>query len=211
MKKLFVNDRFYLAMVLCAVIGNVLDTIIFAVVVNEFPISKVQLLIRVVCLIALYISYRKHSKNVMKGLMGALLMAQLLTAIGLLSNMNFPIDIICVPVFAVLSLLLLINHFVINSDHHSSPVMVRINQILGILLVVNEIIWAGNLVITMYSTFILALQIANVIGCIGMVLSIICVESRLDAYRIDREVAGWTEEKGYPEGYVHEYEKKENK
>jgi len=29
----------------------------------------------------------------------------------------------------------------------------------------------------------------------------VCVESRLDAYRLDRETAGWSEEKGYPEGY----------
>jgi len=28
---------------------------------------------------------------------------------------------------------------------------------------------------------------------------------------LDREAAGWTEEKGYLEGYVHEYEKKDDK
>jgi len=53
--------------------------------------------------------------------------------------------------------------------------------------------------------------IADVIGMLSyscMVAAIVCVESRLDAYRLDREAAGWTEEKGYPEGYVHEYEKK---
>ena len=38
---------------------------------------------------------------------------------------------------------------------------------------------------------------------------ICCVESRLDAYRIDRENAGWTEDNGYPEGSVHEYQKKQ--
>jgi len=42
----------------------------------------------------------------------------------------------------------------------------------------------------------------------GVTAAIVCVESRLDAYRLDREEAGWTEEKGYPEGYVHEHQKK---
>jgi len=53
-------------------------------------------------------------------------------------------------------------------------------------------------------------SIFDIIGFIGTALVVVCVESRLDAYRLDREAAGWTEEKGYPEGYVHEYEKKDN-
>jgi len=45
-------------------------------------------------------------------------------------------------------------------------------------------------------------------GFACMTATIVCVESHLDAYRIDREAAGWTEEAGYPEGYVHEYQKR---
>ena len=48
----------------------------------------------------------------------------------------------------------------------------------------------------------------DVIGFIGMTSVVVCVESRLDAYRMDREAAGWTEERGYPEGYVRPKDQK---
>ena len=39
------------------------------------------------------------------------------------------------------------------------------------------------------------------VGFAAIMASIVCVESRLDTYREDRENAGWTEEKGYPKDY----------
>jgi len=209
MKKMFTSDKFFLAMVLCAVVCNVIYTVLSIVVYNRAVGPKLQLLLRILCVVCLYVSYCRHSKNVMKGLMGALLMAQLTTATNMLSNMStiFPINKFTVPVFAGLSLLLLINHLIINSDRHSSPVMIRINQVLLILLVVNQAIWSTYIILSDFSALCLIRQICNFVGFTGMHAVVVCVESRLDAYRLDREAAGWTEEKGYPEGYVHEYEK----
>ncbi len=213
MKKIFTNDKFFLAMVLCAVIGNAAFIVLSKVLYNASIISKLQLILYVLCAIGLYISYTRHSKNVMKGMMGALLMAQLSTATGLLSKISFPIEKITISLcavfsYAVFSLILLVNHYIINSDHHSNSAMVRVNQIILILLVINQVIWSAYFVISEFSVLVLINGLCNVLGYVGLSSIVVCVESRLDAYRLDREAAGWTEEKGYPENYVHQYEKK---
>lgn len=112
------------------------------------------------------------------------------------------------PPWAVFLAILFINHFIINSVHHSKPVNIRINQIAALLYFVDCLAWD----ITWALSFPLGIETVGAciecISCTGLIATIVSVESRLDAYRIDREKAGWTEEKGYPEGYVHEYEKR---
>ena len=85
MKKLFTNDTFFLAMVLCSICEIIFAIITISVFHNSDQACLV-LNIRVLCVFALYISYKKHNKNVMKGMMGALLMAQLITAILRISD-----------------------------------------------------------------------------------------------------------------------------
>jgi len=207
MKKLFTNDKFFLAMVLCAVIGEAVYACINIFVYRYAIQAQFTLIFRVLCVIFLYSSYRKHSKNVMKGMMGALLAAQLITAIQYLSEFLIPAEYICLPLFAILSALIFINHFIINADHKASPSMVKLNQILVVLLFINDAVLEISWFAANPTSFCFVVSVANIIGFLGMSTSIVCVESRLDAYRLDREKAGWTEEKGYPEGYVHEYQK----
>ncbi len=211
MKKLFTNDKFFLAMVLCAVVCE-LAYALCNITLGDYAVqSQLVLLFRILCVLVLYSSYKKHSKNVMKGMMGSLLAAQLITAVLLLPEIYVPIDKVCGPLFALLSALLFISHYLINSEHHSSPAWVRFNQILVLLLFLNNAVWAVVWLILDPVPIHIVLGIADIIGFLGMVAVVVCIESRLDAYRLDREAAGWTEEKGYPEGYVHEYEKKDNK
>jgi len=86
--------------------------------------------------------------------------------------------------------------------------MVYLNQKISMLLIlIPGVLW-GIIGIVYDPGFVgIITQIIDVVGFTGMIAAIVCVESRLDAYRLDREAAGWTEEAGYPEGYVHEYEK----
>jgi len=210
MKKLFTNDKFFLAMVLCALIGEGAFALISIFVWNDTNPSRIILLMRLICVAVIYISYIKHSKNVMKGMMGALLMAQLITSILLVSYPKPYMAVILAIVCVVVNAMLFINHFIINSYRKASPAMIKLSQILWtILFVLNAI---GDVMWTLADPDIPYIRIAfvlDVIGFAGMSAIVICVESRLDAYRLDREAAGWTEEKGYPEGYVHEYEKKQ--
>jgi len=205
MKKLFTNDNFFGAMVVFAVIGEILG---YTLVFNMVALATViHVMVSVVCVVALYTSYKNHSKNVMKAMMSALLMAQLLSAIDFISDPVSAGYIAYAVVFSVLSAFLFVDHIIINSVHHSSPAMVRLNQIIVIMLIILNTVWQCVALYALPIPVYIAAGVLDIFGFAGMMLSVICVESRLDAYRLDREAAGWTEEAGYPEGYVHEYEK----
>ncbi len=193
MKKVFTNDKFFLAMVLFAVLGNL---IYFASVVlyymgGSFMLAQLPLLIEALCALFLYSSYKKHSKNVMKGLMGAMLMGQLLYAISNLSVLSVPGDSIVVPIYAVLSAALFVNHFIINSDHHSSPSMIRLNQIIVCLLALDAAVWNLLWLVAEPSALNVICVLGFFFGLIGVSAVVVCVESRLDAYRIEREAKGY--------------------
>ncbi len=203
MKKLFTNDKFFLAMTLCAVVASALNVLLGLFVWGLGLADCCSVLICFGCVVVLYSSYKKHSKNVMKGMMGALLMNLLLGSIT-----NFSIfgqeETAFLVSSLILNVVLFVNHFIINSDHHSSPCMVKMNQIIAGLNVLFYIIWNAFSICFEPSALNVIASVLNALGMCGLVISIVCVESRLDAYRLDREAAGWTEEKGYPENYVHQ-------
>jgi len=174
------------------------------------------------CLIFLQVSFNNHNKNVQKGLIGAVLMWYLYDQVNyVVGNIIFNADmlkqydtpsgktylvlsVICAILFAGL----FINHFIINSDHHSRPVNVFINQILIVLIAIISVVSIP------FQLSVIAgqgLSIAEAVtwhtGLAALVILIGSYEALLDAYRINREAAGWTQEKGYPEGYTHEHEK----
>ncbi len=174
-------------------------------------------------LIFLYVSFKLHNKNVQKGLLGAVLMWYLYDEINyvvggiilspdVLSYYNsfsgvayIVLNLICVALFTGL----FVNHFIINSDRHSRPINIFINQWLVILFSVFSIISAPFQVIVLAGQGLDIIEgITWQLGVAALAFLVASYESRLDAYRIDREAAGWTEEAGYPEGYVHGYEKK---
>jgi len=209
MKKLFTNDKFFLTMVLCAVIGTAFFAGINWVFFPEVRSGLIMDVLAALCVLVLYSSYKKHSKNVMKCITGALLMLVLVRPINLLTAGSLPISTAFVMAFSILfAAVLFLNHLLINSDRHSSPMNIRFNQMLCIAIIVCHALCVALMM--QYDETLLCL-VADGVGMLSyicVVASIVCVESRLDAYRLDREAAGWTEEKGYPEGYVHEYEKK---
>ncbi len=195
MKKLFNSDRFFLAVTIIGAADFALATLIG---ILSYPgYLSVGLMVGMVvlglCLIFLHTSYRKHSKNVMKGLLGALLMAGLIFAIECVDAdaLILPVDKACAPLNIILTVCLFINHFIINSDHHSSPTMVRLNQILCLLLALVWIVWnvVWACVLPDFSVVIATFAIA--VGKVCIYAAIVCVESRLDAYRIEREAKGY--------------------
>ena len=208
MKKLFTNDKFFLLCVICAVAGQ------WCLIVQQLSSSELHLptvltlFVFAVCEIALYASFKAHEKNVMKGLMGALLMGHFVFAIFLL-NSETPLETVFSAIHIVLLACLLVNHFVINAERSSMAKSVRANQVIAILCLVNILAWKICGCVTGVAEATVLSVIANAVGYFGVLAAIVCVESLLDSYRLNREAAGWTEEKGYPEGYVHEYEKKQ--
>jgi len=174
------------------------------------------------CLVFLYTSFKHHNKNVQKGLLGATLMWYLYDEINyLLGGIIFSpygfeaydnaagkgylvLNILCIISFACL----FVNHFVINSDHHSSPLNVLINQLLVVFFSICSIASIPFQVQVLMGNMLEIIEgITWQLGVSTLILLIASYESKLDAYRLDREAAGWTEEAGYPEGYVHQKDK----
>jgi len=132
MKKLFTSDKFFLATVWMAVLGAIAFSICCLMIWRQYSYMAAIVIVNAVSTIAFYVSYRKHSKNVMKGLAGFLLMGLLALTI----SATFPLDptdllYIALSLLNLLVVLVLcINHFVINSDHHSKRANIRLNQVL---------------------------------------------------------------------------------
>jgi len=191
LSKVFANDKFYFFMTLISVIGGTYFAFSQIFVWHGYDIlSAYTLLIRVLCVIVLYISYKRHSKNVMKGMMSALLMAQMLGALSWtrdLSSESSVTDIIFITVFVASAILLFINHFIINESHHSRPVHIFFNQIFCILMSVDNFIWDLIWLPYITDTVEISATIVDMISFPCLIATVICVESRLDAYRIIRE------------------------
>lgn len=200
MKKVFKNNKLFLIMVVVGFVGSVSTAIYHAIPSqDEFNITLVFFFIfEALCLITLYVSYINHSKNVMKGIMGALLATMVLDSTCWL-NTSWDMDTIfsCISIF--LNGILFVNHFIINNDHHSKPTNIRINQITLALISIVYIIWNTTWAIDGSSGIIAIVAITDTLHCIGVTSTVVNIETRLDAYKIDREKAGWIEE-NYPKG-----------
>lgn len=154
------------------------------------------------CVAALFVAYRKHSKNVQKGLLGAILMWYLYDEVNYIvgsilfnseafdSYDNFwgrgyiYMSIATMVLFAAL----FVNHFIINGDHHSRTVNVFVNQMLVLVIAVISI------VSMIFQCFLFDGDFANSleaiswhIGLSALVLMIAAYESRFNAYKIKRE------------------------
>jgi len=210
------NISFVITVILFGI--NIL-TKLFVPLFALFIIDVVFLL----CVIFLFIAFKHHNKNVQKGLLGAVLMWYLYDNINyylngiLLDNETFiAYDNAAGITYVVLNLIIAVlftglfaNHFIINSDRHSRPVNVFINQLLVISISVISLASIPSSFILLANRFWgLLEEVTWAAGLPALVILIASYESRLDAYKLDREDAGWTEEKGYPEDYIHEYQKK---
>lgn len=169
-----------------------------------------------ICPVVLYISYDEHNKNFMKGMIGLLLGIVLMDDVQSLAyfiSEEDPYYIVSIC-FLALDLVLIVNHFILNSDRRSKPLHVTIGQVnlclQAIAITVGYLIYlvvpSPDMIGAAPEEYVLT--IVEGLNYISIYTVIVCIESRLDAFRIDRENAGWTPEGGYPEGYVHEYQKK---
>jgi len=209
MKKLYTSDKFFLAVTVIAIVCEVVSCLINIFVSPAKVLNNMLQMAVIACIIVLYVSYKRHNKNLMKGMMGALVMAFVMIEIMSLSSIETQADLIATVIALVLAIVIFINHFVINSSRNPSPVQIQINQKAGILYALTYIIWMFTWIGGITDVWMIISSVVYVIAIPCMMADIVCIESRLDAYRTDREEAGWTKENGYPEGYVHEYEKKD--
>ena len=201
--KIFENEEFMKA---CAIIAFFGGFLVASLTFSAFGRPDAQVpfyIVQGLLAIFLYRSYREHEKNVMKGLLGALLCELLLSEfcyifgafserLASMFSAGFGegfMFIIIESIIIGMQILMFINHFAINSDHHSSPGKIKLNQylLLGVMLVLllQKIVFA--LVIGISDTARVIWQASWFVFEICTYALIICIESRLDFFRIIRE------------------------
>ena len=156
------------------------------------------------CVAALFLAYRRHNKNVQKGLLGAVLMWYLYDEVNyVVANIIFDSEVftrydnfwgrgyIYMSIATmVLFAALFVNHFIINGDHHSRSGNVFLNQLLVIVIAVISI------VSMIFQCFVFTGDLAGILealswhtGLAALVLMIAAYESRFNAYKLKREAA----------------------
>jgi len=187
-KELFEDDRFFAITMWC----SILLSIPFVIVVFLSYTDKVILMsaaIRLttsVCLFVAYYSYRKHSKNIMKGMIGSVLMGYMCI---IYSSFFAYDDFVITLVIAILMLVFAINHYIINGEHHSNPVGVYISQFLGMFFAIILCLEAALLVPDCVNTGDTIVQLLMCVAQPSAIFCIICIETRIDSYKLKRENA----------------------
>ena len=200
---IFSNDKLFLAFSAVDVaIGLFMGVLCF---INK-DIDFVIVPFIAVLALCLYLSYKDHQKNVMKGLMGASLMwlfaeeTEYVKAIAFYDKDYYTaafgdqyktfLGVKIITVILIFSVFVF--HFLINSEHHSSPFEVGANKFLSIAIAAA---YAADMVFTGVCTG----KFATIMVCyclfkIFLMLMVVCVEAKLDIFRLKREENGWTEE-----------------
>jgi len=192
MKKLFTNDVFFLIAFLISAISSFAVLMILAVQPGGDFLHYGWLVTAIffVCELTMFFSYKSHNKNVMKGMIGASLMAIIMQ--GMYSAtvaVNSGIAT-CAVLYTIVALLLFATHFSINSEHKSRPGSINVNIVFCLIFIFVNVVWyIVNVRAEGFSVVTLLTSLIN----IGIVLTIVCIEAKLDAFRVNREAAGWTE------------------
>ena len=186
-----------------AFIAGIVCGIVFFLLAGALDVQQPIYIIQGILVLCIYRAYVAHDKNVMKGLMGSLLMELILNELcyifGFLrvkaaeefaqSTLLGVLFILIEAVFFTLQVVLFINHFVINSDHHSSPARIRLNRriLFGLMsaLVVQEAFSIATL--SSYTVFTVLQQVLWFVLEITTYGFIVCVESKIDEYKAIRE------------------------
>jgi len=150
----------------------------------------------------LYYTYRDHTKNVMKPLLGASLMVvlyyEMQTALDLFENFDeyveYKLDADFFRAYVVLYLLVFVSllgmnimHYVINSTHHSSPKKIRLNQYIYVAFMVFVILRGGCLIFLKTSLLDFVGDFCACFADVFFINSVILIETNLDEFRIERE------------------------
>lgn len=199
----FANEKVFLGSAILAVGGYLLNAFKVLIISKLYFIAFSSFAFAI-CIIIMYTSYIHHEKNVMKGIIGLFLGFLIIynanvafTSISdfIISSIPFSAIGVSSIVSLVVSILFTINHFLINSDHHSNPTRVYFNQLLIIVNAIVSIVVFGSVV---------AMHISNGSSMLNIILTIVsglgsavsynvvaCIETRLDVYRVQREANGW--------------------
>lgn len=194
----FSKDILMLFSMIIAVIASVVQAGMNSKIISYF--NAFTFAVNAICVLVLFISYKKHDKNIMKGIMGAIFMLMLLrsadTFCSYLQSIAEPtlLRVIFGGLVTLLILILMVNHFLINGDRHSRPWNVKFNQIIFIVLMITELVVRLYYIIISDSVFLRVSYLVSIFTVISTICLLICVETKLEGYKALREANGWVEE-----------------
>jgi len=196
------NDFIILLMAILFTVFQTLS-VVLAIRGEYYSLSWIaeSALIAIMCFM-MYASYHTHTKNVMKPVIGATLVMFLYWAVDngfyylqyikeyieyYVNDIAFIVYMIaCIAICFALAAVNIV-HYIINSTHHSSPKMIKLNKVFywiyfGLVLIkaISCILMEPSL------TWILSDFFGCMADCFAMAIVII-IESKLDGYRILRE------------------------
>lgn len=198
LKKIFTNDKFFLVSVVISIVCALVS--VFCYASNGLSLEYddlswvVSSCLYAIGVFVLYRSYIKHDKNVMKTMLGFLLAVILMADLGPTATYikNNDSKLIFMLIYIVLDIALIINHFILCSDHKSKPGIILLNQLNILSEAVISIIYFSIMMSNLVSNP--NTNIYDYLGCASgeivfffMFASIVCVESRLDLYKANRE------------------------
>jgi len=138
-----------------------------------------------IMLLITVISYFKHEKNIMKCTVGATLGATIIAELTtLLLKGVTPINIVGL----IIPTVILISHLAINSDHHSNPLKIKFNQIFLLISTIVLLALCVYSVIKNGWNLQFARDLSLYLFYISSIITLVIIESKLDAYRINREM-----------------------
>lgn len=201
--KIFESTKLMAIAALVAFFAAIAEFVVFRAIMESKDVQNIFYLGLGAAAFFLWRAYKKHDKNVMKGLLGVILTLALCNELCYLYGyyqIKLSLIVEKTPVlgtafgaiefvFIALQVLIFLGHFFINADHHSTPALVHLNQVCLVMLlaviVVQEVFSMAAL--GGYGTAELFGQIFWCLLELGVFTTVICIESKLDAFRIARE------------------------
>ena len=162
-----------------------------------------QMILMIICIGFNYFAYRNRENSLCKSLIGALLGVHICDILYFLSEHYFEygLDMESWVLIAQLisAVMLFANHFKMMAEHNSNKNTVFFSQA---LIIIKSIITVLDYALCLTAPFgAYGLNIGLLfdgLGCIASYILVVCVEARLDSYRIIRESAEaegvWTKE-----------------
>ena len=195
----FLNDKVLKAMPWIFTVTTVIYVVMafFSYGLESLLTTGIIDILTAVMLFALVGSYAKHEKNVMKGLMGALMAFLLVRYIDIvISSWRMTAEYIGFGLIfrsVIYSLILICfavvfcNHFLLAREHGGSTVKIRLNQgaviiLIGLdlALIVFNIVFSAQNVVDLTDSVITFMML---IGQIAVFNAIVCIESRLNIFK----------------------------
>ncbi len=199
-ESIFLNEKFMMATCLFAAITSLIAFILMLSRNDYF--ARFEVLVKLMIVTALYLSFRHYNWDVAKGLMGGVLFCLMYReAYLVLGNLWAEEDFDTYLVVGVqgsiylasagmsflMTIIITINHFIINYAKHGNPGNVILNRMAILFkLVVYVILIVTNSVLG-FSPILLWENSLLYLSDMAVLLLLVCIESQFDSFKILRQ------------------------